>query len=114
VDDDPAIGEALAEIVEHFGYQADYARQGERALEMIEAASPQYDLILLDLMMPGMDGWEFRREQRKRERIAAIPVVIISAADELDRRATEIGAADILRKPISVARLKAVLRGVCG
>jgi DNA-binding response OmpR family regulator len=114
VDDDLAVGEALAEVVEHLGYAADYASGGVRALKILAEANPPHDLILLDLMMPGMDGWEFRREQRKLDGVAVVPVVIISAADQLDRGAAEIGAIDVLRKPISMTRLKAAIRHVCG
>ncbi len=62
-------------------------------------------VILLDIAMPGMNGWQFREEQRKDDALAAIPVIVCTADARAEERAREIGAAGWLRKPLDPARL---------
>src|SRR5262245_59582395 len=75
IEDDPDIREALAEILEDEGYATVLAGNGREALDHL-AKSEMPALILLDLMMPIMDGWQFRDEQRRSPSYAAIPVVV--------------------------------------
>lgn len=86
------------------GYRVETASGGEAALDLLRH-SPAPDLILLDLMMPDLDGWAFRAIQRRKDRLGAIPVVLVSAADELREAAAELAAADYLAKPFQVERL---------
>ena len=109
VDDDPDILEALSEILEAEGYEVDRARHGQEALARIDQRRP--DLILLDLMMPVMDGWEFLRLQQRDPKIARVPVIILSALDQA--RIGDVGAAAALKKPLDFDRLLDLVRGHC-
>jgi CheY-like chemotaxis protein len=79
VDDDPAIVDGLAEYLEHDGYGVVAAANGREALVLLEAGVHP-DVIVLDLLMPGMDGWDFRMAQLNKPSLAKIPVLIISAS----------------------------------
>src|SRR5690242_12282079 len=78
VDDDREIRSALAEVLEDSEYEVLQAANGLEALEHLGRCELPPFLILLDVMMPKMNGWEFRREQLTRPALAAIPVVVIS------------------------------------
>ena len=103
VDDDPDILEALAEILDAEGFAVDRARNGKEALERMEKAAPQ--LVLLDLMMPVMDGWEFSQHMRKREAIANTPIIVLSADRNVSNKAKDIGAIGYLAKPFELGDL---------
>jgi len=111
VDDDPALAEVVARYLRRDGYEVDYAADGETGLERALATLP--DLVVLDLMMPGMDGFEVCRRLR---RSTAIPVVMLTARGEENDRITglDLGADDYVTKPFSpgelAARVRAVLR----
>jgi CheY-like chemotaxis protein len=100
VEDDPDALEALGDLLESHGYAVTTARHGAEALERL-GHSPLPRLILLDLLMPTMDGWEFRRRQKEDPRIAKIPVVVVSASSA----AKPIDADTVLRKPVDIDRL---------
>jgi CheY-like chemotaxis protein len=103
VDDDQDIRDTLTELLEEEGYSVVRASHGEEALAALQA-EPRPSLILLDLMMPVMDGWQFRAEQRKNPATAGIPVVIISATGKDDKVAA-LGAVQFLKKPIRLEEL---------
>ncbi len=111
VDDDPDILEAVCDILESEGYRVARARNGIEALERIEAERP--DLILLDLMMPVMDGAAFSRALRARYPGAGIPVVVITADSNPDR-AGEVGADGFLAKPFDIESLLAEVSARAG
>lgn len=113
VEDDDDIRETVAAAIEMFGHEAMQARDGQEALEVLEAATALPGLILLDLMMPRMDGVEFRRRQRADARLAAIPVVILSADTGLEARARELSVAAFYRKPIKLETLQSALELYC-
>ncbi len=100
VDDDPDILEALSEILEAEGFQIRRARHGKEALERLEPDPPQ--LILLDLMMPVMDGWEFAHQLRLRPGGLNIPIIVLSADRNVGPKAKEIGALGHLAKPFEL------------
>src|SRR4051812_3356720 len=77
VDDDPDILEALAEILEAEGFEVWRAKNGREALDRLNPRLP--DLILLDLMMPVMDGWEFSQKLREKEDARKLPIIVLSA-----------------------------------
>ena len=79
VDDDPAIVDGLSEYLEHDGYGVVGAADGREALALLDSGV-RPDVIVLDLLMPGMDGWDFRMAQLNKPSLATIPVVIISAS----------------------------------
>jgi CheY-like chemotaxis protein len=83
VEDDHDVRVAVRLVLEDEGYQVDSVTDGRRALEHLERSAQLPDLILLDLMMPGMDGWDFAARLRANPRLCSIPVVVVSAFDEL-------------------------------
>ncbi len=112
VDDDPTVAEVVVRYLEHAGLAATHAADGPSALAAAAAQTP--DLVVLDLMLPGIDGLEVCR--RLRERHPDLPVVMLTArGDESDRvLGLEVGADDYLTKPFSprelVLRVQSVLR----
>jgi CheY-like chemotaxis protein len=101
VDDDADIRELLVEFLGSEGYDVTSAGDGVEALERARAHRP--DVILLDLMMPGMNGWEFREIQRRDAQLADVPVVVISAFD------SDLDVDEVLRKPFRVEELLATV-----
>lgn len=114
VDDETSIRELVKYNLEKAGYSAECVADGLSAMKKIETDPP--DLVMLDLMLPGMDGLEICRNIRQTEKIRLLPVIMLTARDEeIDRVVgLEIGADDYLTKPFSprelVARVKALLR----
>ena len=101
VDDDHDILEAMTIVLEASGYRVVVFRDGAGALDVLRRGV-RPALIILDLMMPGMDGWTFRAEQRRDAELAAIPVVILSGDQDAVRRASDLEVAAGLCKPIDV------------
>nr|WP_216618559.1 response regulator [Corallococcus carmarthensis] len=109
VDDDPDILEALSEILEAEGFEIRRARNGKEALERLDPDPP--DLILLDLMMPVMDGWEFaQRMRQKPPAVAGIPLIVLSADRNVGSKAKDIGAVGHLAKPFELNDLLSMVR----
>ncbi len=102
VDDDPDILEVICDILEGEGYRVSRARHGLEALDRVAQERPA--VILLDLMMPVMDGVDFATRLRARETDWAAPIVVISA-DGNPRRAASIGASAYLAKPFDIETL---------
>lgn len=107
VEDDPDIRGLLAQVLQLEGYQVSTAAHGLEALAVMAGAPPC--LILLDLMMPVMDGLEFLRRQHADERIAPIPVVVVSAYRTLVPHGIEVVA-----KPVDLDLLLAAVARHCG
>ncbi len=118
VEDEPDIAEVLRFNLEKAGYTVECARRGDAALESIRRQSPA--LLILDLMLPGLDGLELTRLLKRDAATAQIPIVMLTAkGEELDRIVgLELGADDYIAKPFSprevVLRIKAVLRRHAG
>ncbi len=108
VDDDRDIRDALSMSLRAQGYVVETASDGVEALECLRANAPPH-VILLDLMMPVMNGWEFRLEQLKDEQLAKIPVIIVSADCDALKAARELETAAVLRKPFEMSALLALL-----
>jgi CheY-like chemotaxis protein len=109
VEDDLATREALAMFLAGQGYRVTTAEHGRAALQLLrDDLHP--DLILLDLMMPIMDGWEFRSEQLADPQLSDIPVIICSATGRLDEHADSLRACAYLDKPINPAELVALVQ----
>lgn len=111
VEDDRDIRDVLAEILAEEGYQVLVAEDGADGLRRL-AEGPQPDLILLDLMMPRMDGYQFREEQRKNPAWSAIPLVLLTAGVETSDKITALGALDVVRKPVKIDFLLELIGGV--
>ncbi len=112
VDDDEDIRSVLGDVLELAGYRAIMANDGEDALQQMRN-KPGLCLVLLDMMMPGVDGWEFRRRQLQDPALAKVPVVVLSGAGKTGEIAHEIGAADFLSKPVMRDHLLEVVGRYC-
>ncbi len=110
VEDDPAIRSFLKLALEFEGYAVLAASHGREALELL-ARTERPCLILLDLMMPVMNGWEFAEALRQDARLADTPVALVTAYVE-DAK-TFRGAQEVLRKPIDLDRLLGVVKRFC-
>ncbi|MGE0527868.1 MAG: response regulator [Bdellovibrionales bacterium] len=102
VEDDDDIGKSLRILLEGEGYQVEIARNGRLALNFLKEVQEVPSLILLDLMMPEMDGFQFRAEQKRHPRLAKIPVIIMSAAGQIEANTERLGANGSLRKPLDI------------
>lgn len=114
VDDDTDIREVVIESLEDEGYRARGAQNGQDALELLRADGALPGVILLDMMMPVMDGATFRAEQLGDPRLAEIPVVIMSASAHIEAAASQLQATAFLRKPLQLADLFAIAERFCG
>ncbi len=114
VDDEPSIASLVAQALKRKGYECSSAHDGDEALEVITQTHP--DLVILDLMLPGMDGWEVCRRVKSDPELKNTPILMLTARrDEEDLVAgLEIGADDYMKKPFSLpelgARVMALLR----
>jgi CheY-like chemotaxis protein len=110
VEDDADLREMMAQLLTLEGFRAETVANGRDALEYLRRGDPP-DLILLDLMMPVMDGWEFRRQQREDPALANVPVVVLSALDQA--RVADLGGTAFLKKPLDFDRLLELVRQHC-
>jgi len=106
VDDDVDLLGMLEILLEGVGYQVVTAGEGGEALERVACQMP--DVILLDMKMPGMNGWDFAREFRTRYDRQS-PIVVLTAAEDARKRAEEIGAEGYLGKPFDIDELLRVV-----
>ena len=113
VEDDDDMRGAYAAYLEGAGYTVVEAANGHEALEFLRGSAERVCLILLDLFMPRMNGWTFRAEQLRDPRIAAIPIVVVSAGSRTDRNAAALGARAHLQKPVDMDALVALVGAHC-
>ena len=111
VEDEHDIRAVLTEILEDEGYAVASVPNGLEALAFLQEHRPQ--LILLDLGMPVMTGWEFRQKQRSDPALADIPVIVMSATPHLNQTAAALQAADCLDKPIELNALLGMVEHYC-
>ena len=111
VDDDDDLRDVLGELLEECGYRVATAQNGLDALSYLRSNQPPW-VVLLDLMMPVMDGATFREEQRRDEALEQIPVFLLTARGESDESLSDMGAARVFRKPIALAELLEAIEGV--
>ena len=109
VDDDEDIRLAMSDTLEAEGYRVVLAEDGLDALAKLRAGAARPNLILLDLMMPNMDGSGFCAAKQQDPALSAIPVVIVSADSRVTQKAVELGVAGSLAKPVRIADLVATI-----
>jgi len=108
VDDNTVVRDMLVDLVGSLGYQAEAAAGGEEALAMFDRG--QYGMVLTDLLMPGMSGWDVLAALRQRD--PHIPVVIVTGSPVVgDPRASQPGVA-VLKKPVDVGVLDSMIKGM--
>jgi two-component system response regulator MprA len=110
VEDDADILSSLAEVLRDGGYDVTTAANGYQALVQVKEHDP--DLIILDLMLPRMNGWRFVQELRAGAR-RATPIVLLSAVENLPEEAARLGVQGFLRKPFELEELLDAARAWC-
>jgi CheY-like chemotaxis protein len=110
VEDDADLREMMAQLLTLEGFRASTVANGREALEYLSQGDKP-DVILLDLMMPVMDGWEFRRQQQASADLSRVPVIVLSALDQT--RAADVNAVAFLKKPLDFDRLLELVRQYC-
>jgi DNA-binding response OmpR family regulator len=103
IDDDPMVRQTLGQVLTEEGYVVDLAVNGDDALAHVRASCP--DAILLDLMMPGMNGRQFLEELRGHSEYARVPVLIMTAVHGLEINLAAVGASEVVEKPFDVDEL---------
>jgi len=111
VDDHEDIRNTLSVALDDEGYEVRAAANGLEALSVLEEWTPC--VILLDLMMPVMDGWAFREEQLRRQDGQAAAIVILSAAGELEQHRVSLAAAAVIAKPFDIDHVVEIVAAVC-
>ena len=106
IDDDPSVLDLMQRVCSKAGFRVVTSRSGEEGLRLAREEKP--DLITLDVIMPGMDGWTVLETLKKDSSLAAIPVVVVTIADERDR-GIALGAIDYFVKPVDHERLLSAL-----
>lgn len=112
VDDDELARLEIVHSVEHAGYTVRQANDGTRALEMLREGN--FDLVLLDLLMPGVDGFEVLSHMKADSALSDVPVIVITAVDDRDTayRSIDLGAVDHISKPVNHQLLTHRIRNV--
>lgn len=113
VDDDLDIRELLVELLEDHGFRACSAGHGQEALDWLASNSETPCLMLLDLMMPIMNGWELAQKLQENSNFASIPIVLISADRDVTIHAQALQAAGCLQKPVELKALLEVAHRYC-
>ncbi|MET0343904.1 MAG: response regulator [Polyangiales bacterium] len=108
IEDDLDIAEAMLDVLMDDGYEVAHASNGREALELLHS-EPSPSVILLDLMMPEMDGAQFREAQLSDPKLAQIPVIVLSADRKVAEKARELGVQAFLVKPLGPEQLLAIV-----
>lgn len=109
VEDDSDVLESICETLRLAGFSVVAAINGQEALTNLRRHAEQTSIVLLDLMMPVMNGWQFLEEKKRDPRLASIPVVVLSADASLAHSSYELGPVEYLRKPVDVETLVSVV-----
>jgi CheY-like chemotaxis protein len=114
VDDDAPVRESIVQVLEDEGYPVRAAADGGEALRLLRTMDDVPGLIVLDLMMPGMDGFQFRVEQLADPRLSSIPVMLLSADANVQTKAASLDVEAIVKKPVTVEVLLEHVSRFCG
>lgn len=109
IEDDSSVRALVQMVMEEEGYRVITAQNGREGLKILETKRPH--LILLDMLMPVMDGWRFAAEYRL-EHTRLAPIIVMTAAKDARQRAMEIGADDFISKPFELDALLATVKRV--
>ena len=109
-EDDEDLREAMVETLSEAGYTVEGVANGRDAIEWLEDSVHSPKLILLDLMMPVMDGWQFLEAREKTPKVATVPVVVLSASENFKNTSDTVS---FMRKPVAVKPLLAVVASYC-
>ena len=114
VDDSPSVRAVLCDMLEEEGYKAMEAGDGQEALKLVDFV--KFDLIITDLTMPVMDGFEFIRKAKKHPNCKFVPIVVLTSEEDTQRlqEAKTAGASTSLTKPFKANQLRAMLKMVVG
>jgi CheY-like chemotaxis protein len=110
VDDDDELREGMTQVLRDHGFSVRGARDGAEALELLQSATPA--LIVMDVMMPKLDGWGLREKMRLRPELADVPVIVVSALEPRGDLLETLRPVAALRKPFCLARLLQHVREV--
>jgi CheY-like chemotaxis protein len=113
VDDDEGIRDALSQVLSDEGYRVLSAENGIAALTILRSADPRPCMILLDMMMPVMDGREFIARKMAEPNLRDVPVVVVTADGRALKGSSELTAAAVLAKPISLDQLLLAVQRFC-
>jgi CheY-like chemotaxis protein len=112
IEDDATTRDAVAITLRDGGYAVSEAANGQEALHHLRSTTPP-NLILLDLRMPVMNGWEFRKQQTQDPALQSIPVVIVSADANVPQKAAALGVTGYLIKPVDPDKLLEAVQRYC-
>ncbi len=113
IEDDTAILDVTKQLLEIEGYEVWGAKNGQEALDLLKSVERLPNLIVLDLMMPVMDGFKFRAEQLNHPRLSFIPVVVVTAEGNRSERKDQLKANAVATKPIDLEEFLQVIRQQC-
>jgi CheY-like chemotaxis protein len=113
VDDQPEIRTMFTVLLEDDGYSVATAANGREALDYLRRSAELPSLILLDIAMPVMTGWDFLREQQSDAALATIPVILMTARGHFDNQGRDIYATEYIHKPTELETLLATVRHYC-
>jgi DNA-binding response OmpR family regulator len=114
VEDDADLREVYADALEAEGFGVAVASDGNEALAILNRSTGLPCAVLLDLRMPGMDGWELAHHLRHSRLWRGVPILVVAAHYLVADEARKIGAAGWLQKPVTLERLVSAVRGICG
>jgi CheY-like chemotaxis protein len=112
IEDDSDIRRHLKRLLESEGYTVEQAENGQAALDLLALSTALPSMIILDLMMPVMDGFEFRERQQLDPRLSKIPILVMTADGRLDEKKLRVGARAALKKPADVDAILALVKEV--
>jgi CheY-like chemotaxis protein len=113
VEDDGDLREVLSQVLQEEGYSVEEAMHGLQALDRLRDGSGLPCVILLDLTMPIMNGWQFRSEQTQDPELRGIPVVVLSAGANLADEVSALGVQEYIRKPVQLGQLLKTVERYC-